>query len=179
MFLKLFIASPSFQIYYSIKLQIIQQQKSHVQVQKVQEKVQCWRMFVFIQKNTKSPWNKGHLCWGNVTSLLREAQRHWREASHHCEAHHLRHRRNLVYLCRLMRNDVLAALEMMLTFGQMMLCLRHKWKNPSLLTWIFLRPPEGYKNQGLRCLSVAIWRPHAANSSNFGFAEFGVVRAVK
>ena len=57
MLLKLFSASPSFQIYYNIKLQIIQQQKSHIQVQKVQEKVQCWRMFVFIQKNTKSPWN--------------------------------------------------------------------------------------------------------------------------
>ena len=36
-----------------------------------------------------------------------------------------------------MRNDVLAALEMMLTFGQTILCLRHKWKNPSLSTWIF------------------------------------------
>ena len=34
---------------------------------------------------------------------------------------HLLHWRNLVPLCRLMRNDVLAALKMMLTFGQMML----------------------------------------------------------
>ena len=73
-----------------------------------------WVCFL-LPKNTKSPRNQGLLCWGNATSLLRKAQ-------HLCEAHHLRQRRNIVHLCRLMRNDVLALLEMMLTFGQMMLC---------------------------------------------------------
>jgi hypothetical protein len=54
--------------------------------------------------------------------------------------HHLRHRRNIItkyIICDLsqprsfvpkMNNDVLASLEMMLTFGQMMLCLAAQMK---------------------------------------------------
>ena len=31
--------------------------RSQVQIQKAQEKVQCWKEFIFTPKNTKSPWN--------------------------------------------------------------------------------------------------------------------------
>ena len=52
-------------------------------------------------------------------------------------------KRNLVHLCREMRNDDLAALEMMLTFGQMMLCLAAQMKNPRSKERGFLAPTVG------------------------------------
>ena len=42
-----------------------------------------------------------------------------------------------------MRNDVLAAFEMMLTFGQMMLCPATQMKNPRSEERGFLAPPAG------------------------------------
>jgi hypothetical protein len=42
-----------------------------------------------------------------------------------------------------MRNDVLATLEMMLTFGQMMLCPVAQMKNPRSEERGFLAPPAG------------------------------------
>jgi hypothetical protein len=56
----------------------------------------------FYHKTTrKAPKKQGHLCWGNVTFLLREAQYHW-EQSHIIDAkHHLIYgiSRNIVHLC--------------------------------------------------------------------------------
>ena len=65
----------------------------------------------------------------NATFRLREAQ-------HHCEAHHLhevQHR-----FVPQADNDVLASLEMMLTFGQMMLCLAAQMKKSKSFDLDFL-----------------------------------------
>ena len=43
----------------------------------------------------------------------------------------------------------------------------------------FWRPLMGYRNQGLRQHSSVSKANHAANSSNFGFAEFGVLHRNK
>ena len=112
--------------------------------------------WIFALKTKKGPWKSRTFLLGckivplyetNAPFRLREAQHHWCEASHRLRLAATSFARSATsFICAEgIRNDVLALLEMMLTFGQRMLCLRHKWKNPSLSTWIFWLPELGSK----------------------------------
>ena len=93
---------------------------SRVQVQKVGKKFNGERGLFFTPKNTKSPWKSRPFVLGcnRIAALrLREAQPHWCEASHHCEAHHL----------RLAATSLICAAS----WG-MMFSLRSKWCWPSV-----------------------------------------------